>query len=212
MIYLLAIGSPSRPVSPELWKNFTRPVIEFRGFKYISGTDPIFTHQYSQAWFDFRNQRDEYANYFENSVIATKAHEAFCLSHPEWFSKDYWGVTASDSIEGYTGWGGPPAMGPLDGTVVPAAAAGSLPFLPADCLSVLRAMRAKWGKQAWSRYGFVDAFHPEADWYDSDVLGIDLGISVLMAENLRTGFVWNAFMSNPEPVQAMQLAGFRKEP
>ncbi len=211
MIYLLAIGSPSHPVSPELWNNFSRPVVEFQGYKYISGNDPIFTHQYSHAWFDFRNKRDAYANYFENSVIATKAHEAFCLSHPEWFSKDYWGVTASDSIDGYTGWGGPPAMGPLDGSVVPSAAAGSLPFLPEDCLSVLRAMRAKWGKLAWSRYGFVDAFHPAEDWYDLDVIGIDQGISVLMAENLRTGLVWNAFMSNPEPVQAMQLAGFRKQ-
>lgn len=211
MIYLLAIGSTTHPVSPELWKNFTRPVLHFEGYEYISGTDPIFTHQYSQAWFDFRNRRDAYANYFDNSVTATRAHKAFCLSHPEWFNEDYWGVSASDSVGGYTGWGGPPAMGPLDGTVVPSAAAGSLPFLPADCLAVLRAMREKWGKRSWSRYGFVDAFHPAANWYDPDVIGIDQGISVLMAENLRSGFVWSTFMSNPEPVQAMQLAGFRKE-
>lgn len=211
MIYLLAIGSTAHPVSPELWKNFTRPVVHFEGYQYISGPDPIFTHQYSHAWFDFRNRRDAYADYFENSVIATRAHRAFCLAHPNWFNADYWGVSASDSIGGYTGWGGPPAMGPLDGTVVPSAAAGSLPFLPADCLPVLRAMRDQWGKMAWGRYGFVDAFHPVANWYDPDVLGIDQGISVLMAENLRSGFVWNTFMSNPEPVQAMQLAGFRKE-
>jgi hypothetical protein len=211
MIYLLAIGSPSHPVSPELWKNFTRPVMEFEGYSYISGTDPIFVHQYSHAWFDFRNKRDAYTNYFENSVIATRAHKAFCLAHPQWFNEDYWGVTASDSVVGYRGWGGPPAMGPLDGSVVPSAAAGSLPFLPADCLSVLRAMREKWGRLAWTRYGFVDAFHATANWYDTDVLGIDQGISVLMAENLRSGFVWSTFMSNPEPVQAMQLAGFRKE-
>jgi hypothetical protein len=212
MMYLLGMGSSSHPLNSDAWFAWKRTIFEYDGLRYVGSFAPLFVHQYSQAWFDFRNRRDEYANYFENSVIATKAHEAFCLSHPEWFSKDYWGVTASDSIEGYTGWGGPPAMGPLDGTVVPAAAAGSLPFLPADCLSVLRAMRAKWGKQAWSRYGFVDAFHPEADWYDPDVIGIDQGISVLMAENLRTGFVWNSFMSNPEPVQAMQLAGFHKQP
>lgn len=211
MIYLLAIGSPTHPVSPELWKNFTRPVMHFEGYSYVGGTDPIFVHQYSQAWFDFRNRRDAYTDYFENSVTATRAHKAFCLSRPRWFNEDYWGVSASDSIGGYNGWGGPPAMGPLDGSVVPSAAAGSLPFLPKDCLSVLRAMRENWGKLAWTRYGFVDAFHPAADWYDVDVVGIDQGISVLMAENLRSGFVWNAFMSNPEPVQAMQLAGFRKE-
>ena len=99
-------------------------------------------------------------------------------------------------------------MGPLDGTVVPSAAAGSLAFLPADCLSALRAMRSKWGKQAWGRYGFVDAFHPGNNWYDKDVLGIDQGISVLMAENLRSGLVWSTFMQNQESERAMQRAGF----
>jgi hypothetical protein len=211
MIYLLAIGSPIHPVSPELWKKFSRPEMHFQGYSYVSGTDPIFTHQYSHAWFDFRNQRDAYTDYFENSVIATKAHKAFCLSRPEWFNRNYWGVTASDSRYGYRGWGGPPAMGPVDGSVVPAAPAGSLPFLPAECVSVLRAMRSDWGLRAWTRYGFVDAFHPGANWYDRDIVGIDQGISVVMAENLRSGLVWNSFMSNPEPAQAMHLVGFKKE-
>jgi hypothetical protein len=208
MIYLLAIGSPTHPVSGEYWKNFSRPVIHYSGFDFISGNDPIFTHQYSQAWYDFRGKRDAYADYFENSVTATRAHKAFCLSYPKWYSEDYWGITASDSEGGYTAWGGPPAQGPIDGSVVPSAAAGSLAFLPAECLAVLRAMRSKWGKQAWGRYGFVDAFHPAANWYDPDVLGIDQGISVLMAENLRSGLIWNTFMRNPECVTAMQRAGF----
>ena len=72
MIYLLAIGSPTHPVAPEYWNNWTRPVIHYNGFTYISGNDPIFTHQYSHAWFDFRNKRDAYANYFDNSVTATR--------------------------------------------------------------------------------------------------------------------------------------------
>jgi hypothetical protein len=72
----------------------------------------------------------------------------------------------------------------------------------------LRAMRSRWGKQAWGHYGFVDAFHPAANWYDPDVLGIDQGISVLMAENLRSGLIWNTFMRNHESVIAMQRAGF----
>jgi hypothetical protein len=114
-------------------------------------------------------------------------------------------------VSGYVEWGGPPAIGPLDGTVVPCAAAGSLVFLPEDCLSVLRAMRLKWGSRAWGRYGFADAFHPAANWYDEDVIGIDQGISVLMAENLRTGMVWDTFMRNAECTQAMQLAGFSPE-
>jgi len=211
MIYLLAIGSPTHPVAPEYWNNFTRPTVHYKDFTYISGNDPLFTHQYSQAWFDFRNKRDAYANYFENSITATRAHKAFCLSYPQWYNEDYWGISASDYAGGYTAWGGPPPLGPLDGTVVPCAAAGSLAFLPADCLAVLRAMRSRWGKRAWGRYGFADAFHPSADWYDSDVLGIDQGISVVMAENLRTGLVWSAFMRNPECTRAMQLAGFKNQ-
>ena len=208
MIYLLAIGSPTHPVAPSYWNNFTRPVVHYKGFDYISGDDPLFTHQYSQAWFDFRHKRDAFANYFENSVIATRAHKAFCLSYPKWYNQDYWGVSASDSMAVTQPWGGPPPQGPLDGTVAPCAAAGSLAFLPADCLHVLRAMRSNWGQRAWGRYGFVDAFHPTANWYDSDVLGIDQGISVLMAENLRSGLVWRTFMRNQECDDAMHLAGF----
>jgi len=208
MIYLLAIGSPTHPVAPEYWSHFTRPVMHYKGYDYISSDDPLFTHQYSQAWYDFRGKRDFYADYFSNSITATRAHKAFCLSYPKWYSEDYWGITASDSAGGYTAWGGPPAQGPIDGTVVPSAAAGSLAFVPGDCLSVLRAMRSKWGKQAWGRYGFVDAFHPAANWYNPDVLGIDQGISVVMAENLRSELVWSTFMRNRECVNAMRLAGF----
>jgi hypothetical protein len=72
---------------------------------------------------------------------------------------------------------------------------------------VLMSLRAKY-PQAYGRYGFLDAFHPEVDWYDTDVLGIDKGISMLMAENLRSGFVWETFKRNPEVDRAMRLAGF----
>ncbi|HVC46312.1 MAG TPA: glucoamylase family protein [Terracidiphilus sp.] len=209
MIYLLAIGSPTHPVDPSHWNAFTRPVIHYKDFTYISGKDPLFTHQYSQAWYDFRGKRDAYTNYFQNSVTATRAHEEFCIAtYPKWYDEDYWGISASDYEGGYTAWGGPPPQGPIDGTVVPCATAGSLAFLPSDCLHVLMAMRQKWGKRAWTRYGFVDAFHPAANWYDPDVLGIDQGISVLMAENLRTGLVWKMFMKNPENAIAMRRAGF----
>lgn len=210
MIYLLAIGSPTHPISPDHWSAFSRPVINYSGLSYISGDDPIFTHQYSHAWFDFRQKRDAYADYFANSILATRAHKAFCLSMPNWYSQDYWGITASDSVHGYTVWGGPPSRGLIDGTVVPCATAGSLPFLPADCLAVLRSLRANYPK-AWGRYGFADAFHPSANWYNPDVLGIDLGISVLMAENLRSELVWETFMRNADSTRAMQLAGFRPE-
>jgi hypothetical protein len=185
--------------------------MHFEDFTYISAADPLFVHQYSHAWFDFRHKRDKYANYFQNSITATRAHEAFCISLGKPYSPDYWGITASDSQHGYTAWGGPPAHGGIDGSVVPCAAAGSLAFVPADCLRVLRALKQNYGDKAWGRYGFCDAFHPEANWYDPDVLGIDLGIGVLMAENLRTGFVWETFARNPEVAVAFQKAGFHAD-
>ena len=211
MLYLLAIGSPTHPVPPDSWSAFTRPPMTFGPYTFISGKDPLFVHQFSHAWFDFARQRDAYADYFVNSIAATRAHKAFCLGLNRGYTDDYWGVSASDWAHGYTAWGGPPLMGPVDGSVVPCAAAGSLPFLPRECVRVLRAMRDNFGKDAWGRYGFCDAFHPELHWYDPEVLGIDLGIGLLMAENLRTAFVWDTFMQNPEPVHAMKACGFKSE-
>jgi hypothetical protein len=63
--------------------------------------------------------------------------------------------------------------------------------------------------QAWCRYGFVDAFNPLTDWYDTDVIGIDTGITMLMAENARSSFVWDTFMKNPEAQRGMETAGFK---
>src|SRR5436190_12610998 len=185
MIYLLAIGSPTHPLPASSWDAWTRPKIQYQGIEYISGNDPIFTHQYSQAWYDFRKKRDAYADYFENSVKATKAHKLFCLSLREKFpdySENLWGISASDYVGGYTAWGGPPPQGPIDGSIVPCATGGSLPFFFDDCIRVLRTIRGHYGQKAWTRYGFVDAFNPLTGWYDSDVLGIDLGITMLMAE------------------------------
>jgi hypothetical protein len=208
-LYLLAMGSPTYPVPASCWASFARPILTYESYSYISSDyDPLFTQQWAHAWFDFRSQSDAYANYFTNSISATQAHETFCLSYPQWYTKDYWGITSSDYVGGYTAWGGPPAQGPIDGTVVPCAAAGSLPFLPDQCLSVLEAMKSNYGTMAWGRYGFCDAFHPQANWYDPNCLGIDLGISVLMAENLRSNFVWETFAINPEVGIAMTLAGF----
>jgi hypothetical protein len=212
MIYLLAIGSPTFPVPASSWNAFARPTISFQGYTYISGNDPLFTHQYSHAWFDFRNKQDAYANYFNNSITATQAHKAFCLSLASRF-RDYqsnlWGITASDSQgQGYAVWGGPPAMGPIDGSIVPCAAGGSVPFVPSDCIAVLRNIQNAYPR-ASQRYSFVDAFNPLTGWYDTDALGIDLGIATLMAENYRTGFVWNTFMKNPEPQAGMTAVGFK---
>jgi hypothetical protein len=105
-------------------------------------------------------------------------------------------------------WGGPPAIGPIDGTVAPSAAAGSLPFMPEATLKVLRNIKNNYGGRTWTRYGFVNAFNPLTNWYDTDVIGIDTGITLLMAENLRTGFVWSQFMKSKEAQRGLMRAGF----
>src|SRR5207247_1073672 len=125
------------------------------------------------------------------------------------FGEDLWGITASDGPKGYCAWGGPPEHGGLDGTVVPCAAAGSISFDPAKTLHTLKSMRTRFGDKIWKRYGFIDAFNPQLNWFDPDVIGIDVGITVLMAENARSGFVWKTFMKNPQMQKAMELVGFR---
>jgi hypothetical protein len=212
MMYLLGMGSSAYPLRQETWNAWKRLTFEYDGMRYIGSFAPLFVHQYSQAWFDFRGKRDKYADYFQNSVTATEVHRRFCLELSKQFpdySDDLWGITASDSVHGYIAWGGPPATGPIDGTVVPSASGGSLPFSPAATMRVLKTIRSRY-PAAWTQYGFVNAFNPLKNWYDSDVIGIDTGIILLMAENLRTGFVWNTFMKTAEAQRGMQLAGFHK--
>ena len=212
MMYLLGLGSTTFPLREETWTAWKRLTFEYDGLRYIGSFAPLFVHQYSQAWFDFRGKRDKYADYFQNSITATEVHRRFCLELAKQFPsyrEDLWGITASDSPHGYVIWGGPPAVGPIDGTIVPSASAGSLPFLPQPVTRVLRTIKDRY-PAAWSKYGFVNAFNPLTGWYDSDVIGIDTGITLLMAENLRTGFVWNTFMKNEAAQRGMRRAGFKK--
>jgi len=82
--------------------------------------------------------------------------------------------------------------------------------MPTATIRVLRTIKTKY-PAAWTQYGFVNAFNPLNNWYDSDVVGIDTGIILLMAENLRSGFVWETFMKNPEAQRGMERAGFHKD-
>jgi hypothetical protein len=202
IMYLLGIASSTSPMPVESWYAWKRPIISYGGHTYISGAPPLFVHQYSQAWIDFRGKREKqpaHTNWFENSAEATLAHRQFCMDlrtqFPD-YSENIWGITASDTAKGYKAWGGPPAKGPIDGSVVPCAAGGSLMFAPEICVPALMEMRHKFGDRIYKRYGFVDAFHPSNGWTDKDVIGIDVGITLLSAENLRSGKVWNWFMRN----------------
>ncbi len=217
ILYLMAIGSPRHPITAESWYAWNRPQVRYEKWKFISG-GPLFTHQFSHAWVDFRHQKDgdpSYVDYFENSQIATYAHRDFCISLQNKYSDygpDMWGITVSDSQNGYVNWGGPPYAGPINGTLVPCAAAGSLMFAPEICLPVLRRMRSVYGDKIYQKYGFTDAFHPnyhdEKLWVNQDVVGIDVGITLLSIENLLTGNIWHWFMRNPYVRSAMERVGF----
>ncbi|MET0216220.1 MAG: glucoamylase family protein, partial [Vicinamibacterales bacterium] len=121
-----------------------------------------------------------------------------------------WGITASDSRKGYVAWGGPPRDAAIDGTVVPCAVTGSLMLTPDITLPAVREMKARFGDRIYGRYGFADAFHPTEGWVNPDVIGIDLGITVLSAENLRTGRIWEWFMRNPEVITALDRVGLTR--
>src|SRR5260370_38246118 len=105
MLYLLAIGATANPIPASAWQAFARPSLTYQGLTYITNTSaPLFIHQYSHAWFDFRNKQDAYANYFNNSITATQAHKLFCSSLAGHFSDHsgkQWGITASDSPYSY---------------------------------------------------------------------------------------------------------------
>ena len=217
ILYLLAIGSPTHPISPASWYALWRDRYRYEGYAYFTTIGvPLFMHQYAHAWIDYRNRREtrgDRIDYFKNSINATLAHRAFCvnLAHEfPAFGPNMWGITASDSAKGYLAWGGPPRDRDIDGTVVPSAAGGSLMFTPEISVAALRAMHEKYGDRVYGKYGFVDAFNPNTGWVDSDVIGINAGIILLSAENARTGNVWNWFMRNREIQRAMQLAGLAR--
>jgi beta-glucosidase len=213
ILYFLGIGSPTFPLPAESWAAWGRPVFTYREYTYVHTVPPLFLHQYSHAWIDFRRWRDPVPpqpDWFANSIAATRAQRQFFLDLRTEFpgyGPNMWGLTASDAPKGYIAWGGPPRHEAIDGTVVPAAAGGSLMFTPDITVPALREMHRRFGARIYARYGFTDAFNPTTSWVNPDVIGIDVGITLLSAENLRSGKVWAWFMKNPEIVRALQRAG-----
>jgi len=216
ILYMLAIASPTHPISARSWYAFKRQRMNYEGYSYVTTIGvPLFMHQYPHAWIDYRRRREQKGwrtDFFLNSISATRAHRAFCIKLANefpGFGPDMWGITASDSLKGYVAWGGPPRDPAIDGTIAPAAAGGSLMFTPDISLQTLRTMKEKFGEKVYGRYGFTDAFNPNNGWIDTDVIGIDVGIMLLSAENLRSGLVWRWFMRNREILKAMDLIGLR---
>ena len=185
-VYILALGAPVHPVPADSWKQWTAPYSRFwRGAgatRHIAFA-PLFGHQYSQIWIDFRGVYDAQMraagfDYFENSRRATFANRAYCAANPmrwEGYSANIWGLTACDGpgdfklpykgqIRKFYGYA---ARGPLgqpegldDGTIAPTAALGSLPFAPEIVIPCASALLREHGPRIFSQYGFLDSFNP----------------------------------------------------
>ncbi|MDP8233468.1 MAG: glucoamylase family protein [Candidatus Saelkia tenebricola] len=211
IMYLLALGSPTHPITESVWYDVRRPIWDYEGYTCLS-SPPMFTHQFSHIWVDFRNKHDDYADYFTSSVNATLANRQFCINNKEnslTFNKNSWGLTACESPAGYRAYGAPPGYAHYDGTVAFTAVGGSTPFAPAECISALRWMYQNHKDYIWGNYGFVDSFNRDKNWYSDVVIGIDQGPIMLMIENYLSGFVWEYFMRNEYIKKAMQIAGFK---
>ena len=247
LLYILALASPTFPVDSTAWREWTSTYTwgRFHGQEHVNFA-PLFGHQYSHLFVDFRGIQDEYMrrrgiDYFEKSRRATYSQRAYAMANPEgWtgYGDRSWGLTASDGpadttleIAGrkrrfrqYAARGAAVDQIVDDGTIVPTAAGGSLPFAPEITLPVLVAMREKHGEPLFGQYGFLDAFNqtwpadlaPEkgqvvagVGWYDTDYLGIDQGPILIMAENYRSDLVWRYMRKHPVIVRGLRLAGFR---
>ncbi len=216
LLYLLALGSAG-PELPATWSAWTRTSgwSRLEGFEF-SPFPPLFGHQYSHVWVDFRGIADDFLrsrgiDYFENSRRATLAQRAHAIRNPGGFA-GYgpwtWGFTASDTPDGYAAHGAPPSENE-NGTVVPTAAGGSVAFAPEVCIPTLRALYEQHREGLWGPYGFRDAFHPGRGWYATDTLGIDQGPILLMIENLRGRGPWSRLGSDPILRRGLERAGFR---
>jgi hypothetical protein len=183
ILYVLALGSPTHPIDPAAWTEWTSTYKwdRFQGQDYVQ-FPPLFGHQYSQLWIDFRGIQDPYMrqrgiDYFENSRRATLAHRAYAIANPSaWrgYDANTWGLTASDgpldstlTIDGrarafHTYWARGVATTAMndDGTLAPTAVGGSVPFAPEVSVPALVAMRRTYGDALFGQYGFVDAFNP----------------------------------------------------
>ncbi len=238
ILYILALGSPTHPVASDAWTAWQRNYIfaDYFGRSFIS-FGPLFGHQYSHCWIDFRGIQDAYMrekrmDYVENSRRATYSQRDYAVQNPEqWrdYSEFIWGFTACDGpawkklfyngkerqFEAYNARGVSFDWVNDDGTIAPTAAGGSVMFAPEICVPALLAMKSRFGESVYRRYGFVDAFNPSFissdtpnGWFDNDYLGIDQGPMLISIENFRNGLVWRTMKSNPYVRSGLLRAGF----
>lgn len=214
--YILAASGERYPVSADVYhrgwaqSNFFRNGKEFYGIKLPLGFDyggPLFFSHYSFLGIDPRGLKDQYADYWEQNRNHTLINREHCVRNPNGFKgygPDCWGLTASDTYDGYN------AFSPTNdfGTITPTAALSAFPYTPEYSMQALRHFYFNLGDKIWSEYGFVDAFNRTKNWYAKSHLAIDQGPIIVMIENHRTGLMWNLLMSCPEIQNGLKKLGF----
>jgi hypothetical protein len=215
LLYFLAASSPTYPVSAEAWKHIDRETFKFkeREFTVASGQNSLFEHQYPQVWLDLNGWADKKKiDYFANSAEATYANYEWCMDNTskyKTFGEGFWGLTACDGPSGYVVNGAP--YGACDGTVAPTAPLASIAFAPKLSMEQLRKY-FQYKDRIWGKYGLVDSFNLDKDWFSSVHLGIDQGPIVLMIENYRTGMIWDLVSKDPMIQEAYKKLGFERGP
>jgi hypothetical protein len=214
ILYVLAAGSDTHPVDDATYYGFTRHFAKYgEGQPFIhSWFGSIFTYQFSHAWIDFRGYVDQQGvNWFDNSVEASLAQVNFATTMaPKYktLGPTAWGLTASDGPQGYNGLYGAPPSGYdnrahlVDDTIAPSGAIGSIVFLPEQA----QAAMLNYYSQAALKgpYGFLDAYNLSENWYASDVIGIDKGITLLMLANYENDLVYGIVMKNAHILNGLQ--------
>ena len=207
LIYLLGLGAPANPLPEAIWDAIQRPLQSFHGMESLKA-GPIFIHQMPSGFFYFRNQRDRLGfDYWVSSTNAMKIHRQFCLDRAgevQTYAQGFWGLNAGDGPDGYAAYG--VVDSPENGTVSPTGAICSITFTPELAFSAARSLYDKAGPMLWGKYGFANAFNIDRNWYARDVIGIDLGMTLLAIENYRTGLPWR-LMDNLYST-AFRRAGF----
>lgn len=211
MMYLMALGSPTFPLSEKSWHAFGRPVKDNEGYKYMyHDGESMFVYTYSHCWVDYRNKHDQYGDYWKNAQTAIKSNILFCRNNADkyrTYREGYWGISACDGPRAYAGYGA--VYGMHDGTIPPYSMCAAVPYIPETAIPTIRKLLREYGPRVWGPYGFVSAFNLDQNWFAVEHIGIDMGVTMLMIENYRTGFVWKYFMRNPYIQEGMKKAGFK---
>ena len=211
LCYILAMGSPTHPISNVCWDSFLRPVSRYNGYRMIYVADgSLFQYLFPLAWLDLRDKHDKYADYWQNAVKAVKANKKYCLDNGDSFQtyrEGFWGLSASLSPDGYRNFGAKPGMNRHNGTVAPYAVAGAIPLVPSFSITDYKNMFDR-VPTAIGRYGLTDAFNIDRKWACDYYISIDEGLAILMIENYRTGLIWKYFMRNIHVKKGLEAAGF----